>query len=234
MKKIKAALALLLIFSIFSLCATGADAQTKVIKKTVKKVVTPEIAPAQPPKVEATPEAVSEEVPPPPPPPPTYMEQLPKEDEGVFGWGLNTDIGAKLLAGSILFGTRGDLVFADPLQIGGKLGLAQDAVEYKLGSGFVISDKLKSIPLFADAVVYFKEGAMFGMDPYAGAGLIYNLYGTGQSMGGLGGQAYFGILADLGFASGKTGIALGYATYQVANNVSDSGIFITAAQPLKL
>ncbi|MFC1540420.1 hypothetical protein ACFL4J_00090 [Candidatus Margulisiibacteriota bacterium] len=231
MKKIIGLLILLTLT--ISICVSAADAQTKVIKKTVKKVVTPEIAPVAPPKVEPSPEVVSEEVPPPPPPPIAYDVKPVEEDKGLLGWGWDADVGGKLLYGSILLAGRGDLVYADPLLLGEKIGLAEDAVEYRVGLGGVISDKLKSIPLFADAVVYLKEGSLMGTDPYIGTGLIYNLYGTGRVSGGLGGQIYLGILADLGFDQ-RTGICVGYASYKVGENLSDSGIFITLAQPFKL
>jgi len=231
MKKV---LILLLLIGIILSCTNKTEAQTKIIKKTVKKVVTPQIAPMQPPSTAPTPEAIpSLDAPPPPPPPPRSYEIEAKEDKGLLGWGLNTDLGAKLLYGSILFGVRGDIVFDDPLTLGEKIGLAEDAVEYKLGLGFVMSDKLKSIPLFADAIVYLKEGSLMGMDPYIGTGLIFNLYGTGKVSGGLGGQIYLGILADLGLGS-RTGLTLGYATYKVGDNLHDSGLFVTIAQPFKL
>ena len=217
--------------SLVYFCSDKSAAQTKVIKKTVKKVVTPEIAPAEPPKTEPTPEAVVE--PPPPPPPPTFEVQLPEEDKGLFGWGVNADLGGKLLFGSLVLGVRGDIIFADPLLLGEKIGLAEDAVEYKLGSGLVISDKFKSIPLYADAVVYLKEGSLFGLDPFISAGLILNLYGTGRVSGGLGSQLNLGFLADFGFES-RTQVALGYGTYKIGSDISDSGIQFSIAQPLKL
>ncbi len=214
-----------------SITAVAAQAQSKIIKKTVKKVVTPQITPAQPPKVEPTKEVVPEV--PPPPPPPDYSMQPLNEDKGLLGWGWNTDIGAKLLYGSILFAVRGDIVYDDPLKLGEKIGLSEDAVVYKVGLGAVMSDKLKSLPLFTDAVVYLKEGSLFGMDPFVGTGLIYNLYGTGQVSGGLGGQAYIGVLADFGFDQ-RTELTLGYASYKVGENLTDSGIFISIGQPIKL
>ncbi|MDD4178965.1 MAG: hypothetical protein PHH14_02835 [Candidatus Margulisbacteria bacterium] len=210
--------------------ATCANAQSKVIKKTVKKVVTPQITPVAPPETTASPKIVPEV---PSPPSPTFEAQKPKEYKGLFGWGWNTDLSAKLLSGSLLAGVRGDIIYADPLSLGEKIGLAEDAVEYKLGLGFAFSDKLKTIPLFADMVVYLKEGSLFGLDPYVGAGLIYNLYGTGKVSGGLGSQLYLGMLVDFGFES-RTGIALGLGTYNVGNNLSDRGVFITFTQPIKL
>jgi hypothetical protein len=232
--KMKKHIGMFVLFAVLlSICVSAAEAQSKIIRKTVKKVVTPEIAPVQPPKVEPSPEVVSEEVPPPPPPPTDYDVKPVEEDKGLLGWGWDADAGGKLLYGSILLAGRGDLVFADPLLLGEKIGLAEDAVEYRVGLGGVISDKLKSIPLFADAVVYLKEGSLMGMDPYIGTGLIYNLYGTGRVSGGLGGQVYLGILADLGFEQ-RTGICVGYASYKVGNILSDSGIFVTIAQPIKL
>lgn len=228
MKHLSILLGLALIFGL----ASNTEAQTKIIKKTVKKVVTPQITPVNPPKIETTKEVVPD-LPPPPPPPPTDEVTTIEQDKGLFGWGLNTDVGGKLLFGSILAGVRGDIVFADPLTFGEKIGLAEDAVEYKLGTGFVFSDKLKSIPLFADAMVYLKEGSLFGMDPYVGAGLIFNLYGTGQTSGGLGGQIYLGILADFGLDQ-RTAVSVGYGSYKVGDNLSDSGLFINIAQPIIL
>lgn len=221
----------LVLILILVIALAGSATAQKVIRKTVKKVITPQISPVQPPKTEATPEVVPDV--PPPPPPPTYEVQTLEEDKGLFGWGVNSDIGGKLLYGSILLGVRGDIVFSDPLLIGEKIGLAEDAVEYRVGTGFSISDKLKTIPLYADAVVYLKEGTLFGTDGYIGTGLILNLYGTGPQSGGLGGQFYIGILADLGFEE-RTGINVGYASYNVGSSISDSGIFVSLSQPLKL
>jgi hypothetical protein len=227
MKKTIAFLTLLTVVLSFSALA----AQTKVIHKTVRKVVSPQIAPIQPPKTEVSPE-VTDTVPL-PPPPPTFEVKLPATNKGLFGWGLNTDITGKLLFGSILASVRGDIVFSDPLKLGEKMGLAEDAVEYKVGLGFAGSDKLKTIPLFADITLYLKEGSLFGMDPMVGAGLIYNLYGTGKVSGGLGGQFYVGVLNDFGFPD-KTLITLGYGSYKVGNNLNDSGLQIAISQPIKL
>jgi hypothetical protein len=228
MKYISMLLGLILLLGI----ATDASAQSKIIKKTVKKVVTPQIAPVQPPKEEPSDEVVPE-IPPPPPPPPDLDELIPQQDNGLLGWNMNADINGKLLFGSLVGGLRGDAIFSDPLLLGEKIGLAEDAVEYKVGLGAVIADTFKSIPLYADAVVYLKEGSLFGMDPYLGTGLIFNLYGTGKVSGGLGGQIYLGILADLGFGS-RTGISVGYGTHQVGNDISDSGIQLAVTQPLRL
>ena len=193
-------------------------------------MITPQISPVAAPTAAISPEAAPET----PPPPPEPIAEIKKPEEpGLFGWGTNTAASGKLLYGSILLGLRGDVIFSDPLKLGEKIGLAEDAVEYRVGLGLAVSDKLKTIPLFADAIVYLKEGSLFGMDPYLGAGLIYNLYGTGRVSGGLGGQLYLGILADLGFES-RAGISVGYATYKVSDSLSDSGIFVTLSQPIKL
>ena len=229
MKYLSIILSLLLVLSF----AAGSNAQSKVIKKTVKKVVTPQIAPVPAPTNNTTKEVDLSEPPPPPPPPPDLDQIVPKTHAGLLGWGQNADIKGKLLFGSLLASVRGDIIFADPLLLGEKIGLAEDAVEYKVGLGFVLADTFKSIPLYADAVVYLKEGSLFGLDPYVGTGLIFNLYGTGKVTGGLGGQIYLGILADLGFDS-RTGLSIGYGTYKVGNNISDSGIQISMVQPFKL
>ena len=229
MKYLSVVLSLLLVIGL----AGSVQSQSKVIKKTVKKMVTPKIAPVQPPTTAPSKEVAPTEPPPPPPPPPDLDQIVPKDDPGLLGWNTNADIKGKLLFGSLLGCVRGDVIFADPLLLGEKIGLAEDAVEYKVGLGFVLADTFKSIPLYTDAVIYLKEGSLFGLDPYVGTGLIYNLYGTGKVTGGLGGQIYLGILADLGFES-LTGISVGYGTYKVGNNISDSGIQIAIVQPFKL
>lgn len=202
-----------------------AEAQAKVPSKTIRKVITPQIAPATPPPAEAP--VARPAVPPPP-------VEVKRADEwrGLFGWGINTALSGKVLSGSILGAVRGDIIFSDPLKMGGAIGLAEDAVEYRLGLGYAASDKLKSVPIFADVVVHLREGSLFGLDPYIGAGAIYNAYGTGKVSGGLGGQAYLGLLADLGLGS-KTGFSLGYASYQVGETLMDNGPFIAVTQPIK-
>ena len=214
---------------ILLVCVNGANAESKVIRKVIKKVITPQITPVAAPKV-APSEEVSPEIP--PPPVPETGIAVPKENKGLWGWGLNTDCGGNILFGSIMLGARGDIVFEDPWKLGEKMGLADDAVEYKLGLGYVFSDKLNSVPLYADMVLYLKEGSLFGIDPYLGAGLIYSVVGSGSG-GGLGAQAYLGVLANLGFAS-RTGIAVGVANYVVGNGPTDGGVFFSISQPVKL
>ncbi|MFH1576886.1 MAG: hypothetical protein ABID35_05045, partial [Candidatus Margulisiibacteriota bacterium] len=142
--------------------------------------------------------------------------------------------GTLLSGNGSLIGLAGNIIFSDPWLLGEKIGLAEDAVEYKLGLGFGLGSNFKTICLTSDMLVYLKEGSLFGLDPYIGTALIYNLYGTGRVGGGLGGNIYLGILTDFGFAAGKTGIALGYGSYSVANNLSASGIQIAVSQPIKL
>jgi hypothetical protein len=224
----------LLLLTLTIACLTvAADAANKTIHKTIKKVVSPQITPLAPPKTDANQEVLPAT--PPPPPPAVSDTNLPKESKGIFGWGWNTDVGLNYVSGTgSVFGLRGDVVFADPLKLGAKVGLAEDAVEYKVGLGAGWGNNFKTIPLLADVVLYLKEGSLFGLDPYISAGLNYNLYGTGRVSGGLGGQASLGILADFGFDAGKAGISLGYGNYRVADTYSASGIQLCVSQPLKL
>ena len=215
------------------------EAQSKVIKKTVKKVVTPQIAPVEAPKTVPSPEAVSE-----PPAPPTEEELeviLPEESKGLFGWGINTDIGGSFLFNNNggLFGARGNIIFSDPLKMGAAIGLAEDAFEYKLGLGAVAgkdgnNNLLRSLPLYADTTLYLKEGSLFGLDPFIGAGLNLNLYGSDQKSGGLGGEFYGGILADFGFEAGKTAFTLGYGSNKVEGGLYTEGVYLLVSQPFKL
>jgi len=237
-------LSLLLVASILLVCQSSTLAQSKkIVRKTITKVVRPEIAPVPPPAI-MTPEVVP--VLPPPPPPPSYEAEQLKGPAGLFGWGVNAAVGGSYLMNRVgqqgllgLLTIRGDMVFEDPLMLGAKIGLAEDAVEYKLGVGLAFGNDLnnnpiKSIPFFADSVVYLKERSLFGLDPYVGAGLAFNLYGTGQRSGGIGLQLYGGILCDFGLGSGKTGIALGYGSLKVDPDRVAEGLFISVTQPLTL
>lgn len=243
MKHISWLLVLTLIFSLATMGADTAQAQTKIIKKTVKKVVTPEIAPAQPPQTEPTPEAVPEEVPPPPPPPPAYETEVLKKDTGIFGWGMSADVsgnytynrGQQGLLGLLL--ARGDILFDDPLALGERLGLAEDAVQYKLGLGLALGSdvneqRIFSIPVFAGANIYLKEGSLGGMDPFVGAGLNLNLLGSDAKMGGMGTEIYGGVLVDLGFEAGKTEFSVGYNTLRISDSYLSEGIILSVTQPL--
>jgi len=223
-----------IIFGLVAFLFAGeSDAQSKIISKTVKKVITPQITPAAPPKTNPTEEVTPEVTP--PPPPPDYEIKTIKENKGLFGWGLNTDIGVNFLTGNgSLIGIRGDIIFSDPLKLGEKIGLAEDAFEYKIGLGYGSGNNFYTIPLLAEAVAYLKEGSLFGLDPFIGTGLIYNLSGTGPLSGGLGGQIYLGILNDFGFGSGKTGISLGFGSYKVAETYSANGVQLAVSQPIKL
>ncbi len=236
MKKIILFLIVTLIIGI-TFGASSAQAQSKVVKKTIKKVITPEITPATPPETE-TDTGDDDDMPPPPPPPPTVTtrEVVPlTSSTGLFGWGLSTDLSGLVLSGDkSLWGIRGNLIFFDPLALGGKIGLSEDAIEYKLGLGYVSSNDFYSIPLFADVVVYLKEGSLFGLDPYVGAGMINNLSGTGGASGGLGGHIYVGVLTNWANDAGRTSISLGHGTYKVGSTHSASGIFLAITQPFIL
>ncbi|OGC05976.1 hypothetical protein A2230_08665 [candidate division WOR-1 bacterium RIFOXYA2_FULL_36_21] len=243
MKKISFILILLLASGF--VFTNKAIAESKVVKKTIKKVIQPEIAPVEAPETESTEEALPELSPPPPPPQPEKMTELPKEPKGVFGWGTNADITASYLYNLSgqqgLFGTvglRGDIIFSDPLKMGEKFGLSEDAVEYKVGLGYIMGSgtndaPINAIPLFADAIVYLKEGSLNGADPFVGAGLNINLIGRDGKTGGLGGKLYGGILADLGLQA-KTEFSVGYESISIGNGPSTSGIVFFATQPLKL
>lgn len=231
MKHLKVILSILVCLSLIFLSDTVL-AQSKIVKKTVKKVVSPQIAPMQPPKINSSMEVVPEI---PAPPAPSFEVNIKDEYKGIFGWNINADLTANLLSGNeTLLGLGGNIIFSDPLLLGEKIGLAQDAVEYKVGLLGCFSSTFKTIPLSLAMVTYLKEGSFFGQDPYIEAGILYNLLGTGRVSGGLGGQLRFGILSDFGLGDSKTGIALGIGTYKVAQTHSANGIFIAINQPIKL
>ncbi|MBU0686726.1 MAG: hypothetical protein KKB81_02565 [Candidatus Margulisbacteria bacterium] len=231
-------LILVLVFSVGFL-SSGSEAAQKIIKKTVKKVITPSISPVSPPSTSSTLEAPTE-IPAAPIAPLAYQ---PGANKGLFGWDLNTDLSGMFLLGRQgLMGAIGgtfNLVFADPMKLGSAIGLAEDAVEYKVGLGGAIGNDnnnlaFKTIQLSTDMVVYLKEGSLFGMDPYIGTALTYNLYGTGQVTGGLGWTLFGGILADLGFESGKTAFGVGLGSLVIQGTRQSDGLSFFVSQPLKL
>ncbi|MFH1542744.1 MAG: hypothetical protein ABIE84_06640 [bacterium] len=217
-------------------------AQNKIVRKTVTKIVRPPIAATPAPQKIETDENV-----PLPPPPPTsqYEVALPGESKGLFGWGINTDLNG-VYATTVnqngllgLLGGRVNMLFTDPAMIGTKLGLAEDALEYKAGLGLIFGSSnsraaINSIPLYADAVLYLREKSFFGQDPYVGIGLSLNLYGTGGISGGMGSQLYGGLLFDFGSSMGKMGISAGMQTLNVGTALSASGVFFQVTQPFIL
>jgi len=232
---------LIVVLGLFIL-GVSAEAQTKVVKKTVKKIVTPQIAPVTPPEV-TTEEAPTISA---PPPAPTFEIEAVIENQSVFGWGLNSN-----LSGSYLYNTTGqrgflgivagriNLVFDDPLKLGSKIGLAEDALQYNVGTGLAFGNDtneqaFNSIPLFADAVLYLKEGSFLNGDPFVGFGFNYNLYGTGEKSGGMGSELYYGLLYDLGVPSGKTGFIIGSQTFRITDTHIAQGIYFSVLQPLVL
>ncbi|OGC33030.1 hypothetical protein A3J90_08570 [candidate division WOR-1 bacterium RIFOXYC2_FULL_37_10] len=241
-KKFPTALILVLTFLFFA--GSSASSQSKTVKKTIKKVIQPEIAPVAPPE-SLDEEKIFPEVSA-PPEPPIEEYKVKSEPKGLWGLGLNTTCG-----GSYLFNLkgqqgllgalsmRGDIVFGDPWSTGSKIGLAEDAVEYKAGLGYSMGSgtddqPINAIPLYVDAIIYLKEGSLFGMDPFIGFGLNFNLIGRDGKSGNLGGQVYGGILANFGLG-GKTEFSIGYQSMKIGDGVpSANGIIFSVAHPFVL
>jgi len=217
----------------------SAFAQSKVITKTVRKTIKPEIAP-EPAPVETLSENLEEIPELPAPPPATSLN-----NNGIFGWNTRADVNGSYAYTSGqngffgLLGGGANIIFADPAQLGSKIGLAEDALEYKAGLGlFVGQDKndlnMFSLPLVADATLYLKEGSLFGLDPFVGAGINLNLIGTDSTFGGLGYNLYTGWLADLGWGTGPTEFKVGYRSLKVGDIRTSDGIVFGIGQPIKL
>ncbi len=236
----KKTLALLLVLTLTVTFVTSAFAQSKVVTKTIRKTIKPEIAPAPAPNESPSNEAL--EMPEPPPPPTNHAA---KTNNGIFGLNTRADIngsyayasGQKGFLG--LLGGGANIIFADPALFGSKLGLAEDALEHKVGLGaYVGQDKndlnMFSIPLIADVTLYLKEGSFFGLDPFVGAGLNLNLIGTNSTFGGMGYNLYTGMLADLGWAAGPTEFKVGYRSIKVGDIRTSDGIIFGIGQPIKL
>ncbi len=196
----------------------------------------PGVAPAIPPEIE------QEEPPLAPPPPPTAEFKAIERERGYFGWGMNSNLFASYIFQNSLNGilTAGlKAVIADPNHFGEKLGLAEDALEYKVGLGaalgYDIDSKLTfSIPLLTEAAQYFKEGSLWGFDPFIAAGLNLNLLGTDFRFGGLGLQFYGGVMADIAWLGGKNGITIGYNRLLVEGSRLVQGYYVGLIYPIKL
>ena len=200
---------------------------------TPKKAIAPQVAPLYP-SIAATSESALE------PLIPTQVNlRKPGFSKGIFGRGINTD-----LAGSVIFGARttvfcaiAKLTLNDPLFIGAKLGLADDAVEYKIGGGLAYgndsgSQAFYSFPIVAEAVMYLKENSLFGLDPYIGGGFNLNIIGTDTIFSGLGYQLFGGVLLDLGSELGRTGISIGYQSIRVGTIRFSEGLTLSISHPI--
>lgn len=233
-------LAILTLVAILTLTFISSSlAQNKVIRKTVRKVIKPEIAPEPAPVEEP---AVIEEMPdlPQPPPEPGTFGQ-----DSLFGWNTKSELNGSYAYNSGQSGFLGlvggnlNLIFADPAGLGSRIGLAEDALEYKAGLGlFLGQDKndlnMFSLPLIANATLYLKEDSLFGLDPFIGAGVNLNLIGTDSTMGGLGFNLFAGSLADFGWGTGPTEFKLGYRSIKVGDIRTSDGIIFGVGQPIKL
>lgn len=188
--------------------------------KAEETLVEPTITPLTPPVTFSTQEVLQET-------PPTPEVNVVKEDKGIFGWKRNGTLGGSFLLGNGAYlGGRGDITLSDPWKLGEKIGLAEDAVEYKVGAGLGLGSGFMAFPLFADAVVYFKEKAFYGWDSFAGAGLILNL------AGGLGGQIYFGILLDSDHKDESPTLSFGLASY-AGSSAFASGLQVAFSKPVR-
>ena len=226
---------IILALFVLSLCLTAAAPAAEVVKPAVQ-LVEPAITPATPPAVEGN-EQILE-----PPASPTSEFIAPAKDKGKFGLERKTELTGSYLFQNLLLGTfalGGNLIMADSNHLGEKIGLAEDALEYKVGLGVALgfdagNKHIFSIPLDAGATLYFKEGSLYGFDPFAGIGINLNLLGTDFKFGGMGYQLFGGILLDLGWGDGKTGIALGYNRLIVEGSRTSQGYYVSASQPIKL
>ena len=141
-----------------------------------------------------------------------------------------------------MFGVAGGLLnfcFSDPWHLGGKLGLADDAVEFKAGSGLILGFDLSNRPYFSipgqvETTVYLKEGSFFDLDPFVGAGLNMNIIGTDFQFGGLGINIYCGVLKEMGPSGNKVALSIGYGGYQISNARGIEGIYFRVSQPVRL
>jgi hypothetical protein len=219
---------LLLFLALSFLFVNTANAQARITE--------PLISPVTPPELENTGQILT------PPTAPAAEFPVYEKERGIFKWDVDTELNGSYLFQNLILGMAalgGNARIKDPNRFGEKLGLAEDALEYKAGLalafGLDINGKPAfSIPLHCGAALYFKEGSFYGYDPFVGAGLNLNLIGSDFRMGGFGYQLYGGVLMDLGWPAGKTGFAFGYNKLSVEGSRLAQGYYISASQPIKL
>lgn len=170
-----------------------------------------------------------------------------KAPEGLFGWGLKTDLtGIYLMTGKGKYngavGLRANVILDDPLALGTIVGMSADSVKYRIGLGGLYGvdingARIKAIPIFVDGVLSLPADWMMGLDTYVGGGLNYTVYGSGQTAGSYGAEAYVGLKADLGLGLGQTGFELGYTAIRANGStpkLSAKGLSFAVSQPIVL
>jgi hypothetical protein len=191
---------------------------------------TSQVAPVPPPEINGDLLA-------PPPPPASEFPAL-KDDPGLFRWRRPAEISANYLLFSTLSGTL-DLKFSDPCQLGSRLGLAEDALEYSAGLGPLIgfdNQGKQLISLLADlgARLYLKEGSWLDADPFLAINLPLNLIGTDGRSAGIGVRLSGGIRKDFGLPGGPLDIAVGYGSYRIGDTRAVESFCLTIGRPLVL
>ena len=179
----------------------------------------------------------------PPPPPPPIVEVAPPPAAGLFGWGIKTsaDIG-------YIFGDQdtsslladGAIVLSDPMAIGSMIGLAEDAINYKIGLGLTYGDDrngntFNALLITGDGILNLPEEALGGIKSYVGGQVNYPIYKTeDRPEGKIGALLYFGVKGDIGLGLGGDSYAeLGYGAIR-REGFSTKGIELKVGQELLL
>ncbi len=181
-----------------------------------------------------------------PPPAPASEYPTSKAEAGLFGWQKDCELSAYYLLNHRdqygLFGLLAgglDLKFNDPWLLAGHFGLAEDALEYRLGLGTALGYGDRNLVLasvFCDpsATLYLKEGSLWDGDPFVGLGINVNLLGTDWAVGGSALKIYCGLDKDFGLFDGKTELLAGYGGYRTGNARYAEGFFFSAGVPVRL
>ncbi|MCU0641336.1 MAG: hypothetical protein MUC35_04530 [Candidatus Margulisbacteria bacterium] len=138
-----------------------------------------------------------------------------------------------------LLGATGDLIIRDPQQWGRQLGLAEDALEYLVGTGLLIGNGLNahgffSVPLDLGARLNFRERSAWDRTPYCGAGLALNIFGTEGRLGGLGFRLYAGLEEDMASSEFPLSWQIGYGSYVITESIRSEGVIFSVGRPVRL
>lgn len=201
------------------------------MKKWKAQAEAEEMAPPPPPVAPA---------PPPPPPPRPVVRRAPKPvATGLFGMGLKTSADVGYITGSgstasILAG--GSIVLDDPMAMGSMIGLADDAVNFKLGLGLTYgkdqADRtFNAVLITFDTVLNLPEDMMGGVASYVGGQANYPVYKSDVT-GVIGGFVYGGLKGDVGLG-GDSYVEVGYGAVRRTGN-SSKGIDIKFGQEILL
>ncbi len=195
--------------------------------------------------------AAARMAPPPPPPPPRRATPPPRrvapkpvpkkaQPDGLFGLGIRTTIDTGYITGggktaSLIGGWA--MIMDDAMALGPMMGMAEDAVKYKVGLGGTYGkdysdNSFNAILVTFDGILHLPE-EWTGMQSYVGGQVNYPVYKSDPA-GAPGGAVYYGIQGDAGIGLDSPSYAeVGYGAAR-REGYSSKGFFVKVGQHIVL